>query len=573
MKKNNEEETILDRISRERKDGIAKGEIPDFFVTPGYQLFLDKYQYKGQTVKQTYQRISKTAAKHLPVKMQKEYEEKFFNLMWKGHLACSTPVLANMGTNRGCPVSCSGGYIADSIYDFYEAQKEAAMLSKNGFGTSGYLGDIRSRGTQISGGGKASGILPVLKDFVQMSRDVSQGGVRRGSWAGYIPIDHPDFYEVVNHLAANPDDLNIGWNVSDNFIARLDAGDEDAIARYQRAMKVKCVTGKGYFVFIDRANRQNPPMYKDHNLSVKGSNLCSEIFLHSDNDHSFTCVLSSMNAAKYDEWKDTDAVYIATIFLDCVAQEFIELGKNIKGLENTVRFTEKSRALGLGLLGFHTYLQQEMIPFEDLRAHMKNAEIFQHLDKESLRASQDLVKIHGFEPEWCKGYGVFNTHRIAVAPNTSSALLCGGVSQGIEPVVENVYNQTGAAGEMARINPTLLKLMKERGVYSKKTLTHIVEDLKGSVQEVDWLSDDEKAVFKTAFEINQKTIIHMASSRQRWIDQGQSLNLFFDADESEEYISEVHKLAFKDERLKALYYMRSKAGIQAAKSECVACEG
>lgn len=568
------EESILDRISRERKEGISKGDIPEWYVTPGYQLYLEKYQYKGQTVKQAYERISKAAAKHLPEDIRGNYETKFFDLMWQGWLAPSTPVMANMGIpERGCPVSCSGGYIGDSIYDFYESQKEAAMLTKNGFGTSGYLGDIRHRGSFISGGGKASGILPVLKDFVQLSRDVSQGNTRRGAWAGYIPIDHPDFFEIVSHLAAHPDDLNIGWNISDEFIERLDAGDQDAILRYQKALKTKCVTGKGYFFFVDRANRQNPPMYKKHGLSIKASNLCSEVMLHSDSEHSYTCVLSSMNAAKFEEWKNTDAVYTAIIFLDCVAQEFIELGKNIKGMENTVRFTEKGRALGLGVLGFHTLLQELNLPFEDLRSHMKNAEIFQLLEKESLRASQDLVKIHGYEPEWCEGFGVFNTHRLAVAPNTSSALLCGGVSQGIEPVVENVYNQTGPAGEMSRVNPTLLKVMKAKGVYSKKTLKEIVEKHNGSVQNVSWLTEDEKQVFKTAFEINQETIINMASSRQRWIDQGQSLNLFFGADESEEYISKIHKLAFKDERIKALYYMRSKAGIQAAKDECVACEG
>lgn len=563
------ETNIQQQLSEERKQAQADGTCPEWMTTGGYQMFKSKYEYGGQNVKETFERIAKSAAKHTPE--PKEWEEKFFNLMWKGWLACSTPVLANMGTNRGCPVSCSGGYVGDSIYRFYDGQTEAAMLTKNGFGTSNYLGDIRGRGEDIGSGGKAQGVVPVFKDFVQVARDVSQGGVRRGAWAGYIEVEHPDFFELSNHLIAEPDDLNVGWNVTDEYIKRLEAGDEDANNRFKRSLKGKVLTGKGYYFFVDKVNRANPPMYKEHGLSVKASNLCTEITLHSDNDHTFTCVLSSMNLAKYDEWKDTDSVFEATVFLDCVAQEFIEMGRNIRGLEKAVRSTEKGRPLGLGTLGFHTYLQDNMIPFESLEAQFTNAGIFKHMDEESLRATKWMAEVWG-EPEWCRGYGVHNTHRLAIAPNTSSALLCGGVSQGIEPVVQNVYNQPTAAGEIERVNPTLLKIMKERGVYNKATRRDIIDN-QGSVQHVDWLSDDEKMVFKTAFEIDQKIILRLASQRQRHIDQGQSLNLFFDANEDEEYIAEVHKEAFLDENIKALYYLRSKAGVQASKDECIACEG
>ena len=264
-----------------------------------------------------------------------------------------------IGNCKAVVHNCSGGFIRDSVFSFYDAQKEAAVLSKNGFGTSGYLGGIRSRGSKISGiKGSASGALPVFKDFVQMSRDISQGSQRRGAWAGYIEIDHGDFFEIVNYIMKNPDDANIGWNISDAFIARLEAGDKKAIERYQKAMKLKMITGKGYFQFIDKVNRQNPQMYKDLGLTVKASNLCNEIQLFSDDNHTFSCVLSSMNASKYDEWKDTNAVFTATCFLDCVNQDLIEIGKNIPGMEKVVRFAQKSRALGLGMLGFHTYLQE-----------------------------------------------------------------------------------------------------------------------------------------------------------------------------------------------------------------------
>lgn len=563
----------LEEISRERKEGIENGTIPPWYTTPGYQMFKSKYQYEGQTVKESFQRIANTAAHNLPRKYKDEYEQKFFDLLWKGWLSPSTPVMANMGTTRGCPVSCSGGYVEDSVHSFYTSRTETAMLTKHGFGTSSYLGDIRPRGSSISVGGTASGILPELKAFIQLSSDVSQGSTRRGAWAGYLSIEHDDFYEVANHLLNHPDDCNIGWNIHDTFIERLDNGDADALERYQYALKIKCVTGKGYFLFVDRVNRASPECYKKRKLDVKASNLCSEVMLHSDKNHTFTCVLSSMNAFYYDDWKDTDAVQTATIFLDCVAQEFINQGKDIQGLENAVRFTEKSRALGLGLLGFHSYLQKKRWAFESFDSFNFNTELFQHLKTESLEASRRLVEIHGYQPDWLIGTDRFNSHLLAVAPNASSALLAGGLSQGIEPIVDNVFNQTTPAGEIRRINPELLSIMKKRHVYNKATLTDIIDN-NGSVQHVDWLSEAEKHVFKTAFEIRQEAILEMASSRQKYIDQGQSLNLFFDADEDENHISAVHKQAFKDPYIKALYYMRSKAGVQASKdTECLACEG
>lgn len=563
------EKSIYDELGEERKQLQEDGKLPAWVTTVAWQMLKENYLTKDYPdLKSVYTRIASHAAKY--TSNQVLWENKFFDLLWNGYLAASTPVLSNMGTGIGCPVSCSGGFVADSVYAFYDAQKEAAVLSKNGFGTSGYLGGIRPRGSKIEGiKGAASGVLPVFKDFVQMSRDISQGSQRRGAWAGYIEIDHDDFYELVNYISKNPDDANIGWNVSNKFIERLDAGDKDAIERYQKALKLKMISGKGYFEFIDKVNDQNPKMYKDRNLTVKASNLCSEIQLFSDEDHTFSCVLSSMNASLYDEWKDTDAVFDATVFLDCVNSDLIEIGKKTQGMEKVVRFANKSRALGLGMLGFHTYLQEHMIPFESMDAYYKNIEIFQHLNNETLRASQWMAKEFG-EPIWCKGYGLRNTHRIAIAPNLSSALICGSVSQGIEPIYKNAYVQNTAAGKMDRVNPTLLKLMKEKDIYNDETVKNIINN-NGSVQHVDWLDDHEKSVFKTAFEIDQKQIIRLASARQRYIDQAQSINLFFSADEDESYISEVHKLAFKDPYIKSLYYIRSESGVNVSKDECIAC--
>lgn len=561
--------TVYKRLSKERKDDQANGISPDWLTTGGWQLFKSKYLYESVGMKGTYERIAKTAARHTDNPTL--WKDKFFEVLWKGYLAASTPVLSNTGTPKGLPVSCSGAYVGDSIDAFYSARRETAILTKNGFGTSGYLGDIRPRGSNISSGGKSSGVLPVVQMFVDDMRKVAQGTARRGAWAGYLPMDHGDYPEVVDYLENYPDDLNLGWVINDKFIERLNNGDVDAHSRLQRAMKVKMITGKGYFLLIDNVNRLNPQMYKDLGLEVKASNLCIEINLFSDIEHTFTCVLSSMNLSKYDEWKDTDAVFVSTVFLDCIAQEFIELARDIPGTEKAVRFTEKSRALGLGALGFHTYLQKNMIAFESFEAHMKNLEIFSHMQEESLRASQWMAKEWG-EPEWCKGYGVRNTHRLALAPNTSSALICEAVSQGIEPIVANTYNQPTSAGEITRANPVFLEFLKSKGMYTEEVLASIDEN-GGSVQHFEWMTQHEKDVFKTAYEIDQRAIIRLAAARQPKVCQGQSLNLFFAAEVEEELIMEIHQEAFTNPNIKGVYYTRTSAGVKASTGVCMACEG
>lgn len=561
--------TIYNKLSEERKQLQHEGEVPEWLTTGGWQLLKEKYLYETTSVKETFERIAKTAAKHTDD--PESWASRFFDVLWNGWLAASTPVLSNMGTIKGMPVSCSGQYVGDSIDGFYKAYHETAMLTKNGFGTSGYLGAIRPRGAPIRTGGKASGVLPIIKHFVQDMRDVAQGTSRRGAWAGYLPIDHGDFNEVVDYLEHHPDDLNLGWVITDEFMAKLNDGVEDALSRFKRAMKVKCVTGKGYFFFVDKVNLKRPQAYKDLGLKVEASNLCTEITLFSDLNHTYTCVLSSMNLSKYDEWKNTDAVFVSTVFLDCVAQEFLELARDVPGFKSAVNFTEKSRALGLGALGFHTYLQEKMVAIESFEAHMINLQIFNHLHEEATRATKWMAEAWG-EPEWCKGHGVRNTHLLAIAPNTSSALICGGVSQGIEPVVANLYNQPTSAGEIYRVNPTLLALAKQRVGWDDKIVQRLI-DSEGSVQNEDWLTDHEKLVFKTAYEIDQKALVRLAAARQKYICQAQSLNLFFDADEDEAYIAEVHKEAFLNPNIMSLYYMRTKAGVNASKETCLACEG
>lgn len=563
-------ENLYEKLSQERKELQDKGLVPKWMSTGGYQLYKQKYEYntEGRSVRGQFERIAKTAAKHVSHVYPKA-EEKFFELMWNQWLSLSTPVFANMGTNRGMPVSCSGTLLSDSIDGFYSNLREVALLTKHGFGTSSNLSNVRPRGSPISIGGKANGVVPVVKEHVQAMRNVAQGTARRGAWAAYLDIEHGDFFELSDNLMADQDDLNIGWIIKDSFLDKLNNKDADATARWKRALKVKMVFGKGYFCFVDKINAKRPQMYVDKEMYVNSSNLCSEITLFNDEDHTYTCVLSSMIVAKYDEWKDTDAVFWATVFLDCVAQEFIEKAKNLPGLEKAVRFTEKGRALGLGVAGLHTLFQSKMIPFESFEAHMLSQEVQKHIWNQSLEASKDMASKLG-EPEWCKGYGVRNTHRLAVAPTKSSALLFGGISEGINPDPAMTFNQLTSGGEMDRVNPILLQLMKDKGVYSKKHLQEIT-DKQGSVQHVSWLTDEEKKVFKTAFEIDQAAIIRMASSRGRYIDQWQSLNLFFGAEEEESYIAQIHKMAFEDPNILGLYYNYSQPGVTASKGECEAC--
>jgi ribonucleoside-diphosphate reductase alpha chain len=566
-------DNIYKALSKERKELQEQGLVPEWYTTAGYQMFKEKYEYEteGRSVHGQFERIAKSAAKHLEGTMLHTYAaNKFFEMLWKGWVSPSTPVLANMGTDRGMPVSCSGTAVDDSIDGFYKNLHEVAMLTKNGFGTASNFSNIRARGASISKGGKSNGVVPVIKEHVNTMRNVSQGNQRRGAWAVYLDIEHGDFEELCNYTNAEPDDLNIGWIVKDSFINKLNSADTEANKRYMKAMKLKMTTGKGYFCFVDKINANRPKSYVNNNLFVNASNLCSEIALFSDDLHTFTCVLSSMNASKYNEWKSTDAVYWATVFLDCIAAEFIEKAKNIPGLEKAVLFTQKGRALGLGLCGLHTLFMQENISFESFEAHMLSQDVSSFIQKESVRASKDMASILG-EPEWCKGLGVRNTHIQAIAPTKSTALLMGGVSEGINPDPAMSYTQTTAAGEVDRINPTLLTLMKSKGVYSKKSIQDIT-DKQGSVQHVEWLTTEEKEVFKTAFEINQKAVLRMASSRGKLIDQWQSLNLFFSADEDPQWITEVHKEAFNDPGILCLYYIYTQAGIQASKGECEACQ-
>lgn len=558
------------KIKKELKDLQAAGEAPEWLTWFSWAMLKESYLYKEKTPKEKYRLIAKSAAAYLPSD-NKKWEDKFFELMWKGWLSPSTPVMANMGTDRALAVSCSGTYVGDSMWDIAYSNYEIAMLSKYGFGTAAYF-DVRPGMSEIGSGGKSNSVCDWIEQAWNTQNKISQGSTRRGSTASYIDFWHAELLDVLPMLEKY-DRLHLGIICDDKVREALKKGDQDAWARYKTILTWRARKGKPYIIFIDNAKRQDPTCYHNHGWATKNSNLCSEVFLNSDSDHSFSCVLSSMNGTKFDEWKDTDAVFNAIVFLDCINEDLIQRGSKIPGLERVVRFAKKSRALGLGLLGFHSYLQQNMIPLEGLEARFANTKIFKHMKEEADRATKFLAGWLG-EPEICKGYGTRNTHTIAIAPNTSSAFMAGGVSQGIEPIVANVYTQKLAkVGAVDRINPALLQILRDRNAYTEETMDLITYN-KGSVQNLDILTDEEKDVFKTAYEVNQKVLIDLAEQRQQWICQGQSLNLFFDANEDEQYIHEVHKHAFEQERLKSLYYVRTMAGISANKDDaCLACEG
>lgn len=559
---------IYDKLSEERKKLQAEGLMPLHWSTGSWQLFKEKYLYQASNPKEQYQRIAATMAAHTP--NPPEWKDKFFDVLWRGWLSASTPILANAGTTRGLPVSCAGSYFPDSIDGIYQAKHETAILTKYGFGTAGYLGDIRPRGAEISAGGKSSGVLPIIEGVQKDMEYVVQGTARRGSWAGYLPVSHGDFIEICSYLEAHPDGNNIGWNWHDTDTQKMDEQDVEMHARFQKVLKTRMVAGKGYLFFPDKANRARPEWYVKNNLDIKAAQLCNEITLHSGPDYTYTCVLASMNLALWEEWKDTDAVFVSTVFLDCVAQEFIERAKNIRGLEKAVAFTKKSRALGLGVCGLSSLYQSKMLPFESFEAYMLNRKIFKTIRDEAERATK-----WGFEqwgaPEWCKGYERANSHVLAVAPTKSTSLIMGGVSEGINPDTAMVFTQRSAGGEVDRMNPYLLKLMKDKGVYNKANVEEVRDNM-GSVQKVSWLTDEEKLVFRTAFEIDQMSILRQAEARADYLDQWQSLNLFFSAGEDEEYIARVHEYAIRSEKILGLYYVYSKAGVQASKDECLACQ-
>ncbi len=569
-------------------------------VSKGYLLV-------GETPKDAYWRVSTAVAKRLD---KPELASKFFDYMWKGWLNLATPVFSNTGTERGLPISCFGIDVADSIHDIGTKNLELMLLAKHGGGVGIGVNQIRQAGSNISQNGTSDGTVPFCKIYDSSILATNQGSVRRGAASVNIDIEHDDFWTWLEIREPKGDinrqclNLHQCVVVSDGYMQRIEAGDKEARKRWSALLRKRKATGEPYVMYKGNINRANPDAYKQNGLKVYMTNICSEITLHTDENHSFVCCLSSVNLRRYDEWKNTDLVYTATWFLDGVLQEFIQKAKYMRGFENSVRSAEKGRALGLGVLGWHTYLQDRNIPFDSLSAQFETRKIFQQLRTETEKASRDLAVEYG-EPLWCVGTGMRNTHLRAIAPTVSNSKLAGNVSPGIEPWAANVFTEQTAKGTFIRKNTVLEHVLDSIGKNNKSTWDKILAD-GGSVQGLEFLDEywveegsKEKAiknkayeklnslekdkyiplkeVFRTFKEINQMELVKQAGIRQQYIDQGVSLNLAFPNQAQPKYINQVHLEAFK-QGIKTLYYMRTESVLrgdiaQHAMEDCIACDG
>lgn len=565
------------------------------------------YLLSGETSKDAYWRVSTTIAKRLG---KPEMASKFFDYMWKGWLNLATPVFSNTGTERGLPISCFGIDVGDSIQEIGGKNLEMMLLAKHGGGVGIGVNQIRPAGSKISQNGTSDGVVPFCKIYDSAVLATNQGSVRRGAASVNIDIEHGDFWEWLEIREPKGDvnrqclNLHQCVVVSDGFMDKLEQGDKEARRRWTAVLRKRKATGEPYIMYKGNVNDQSPEAYKKNGLKVYMTNICSEITLHTDENHSFVCCLSSLNLAKYDEWKDTDLIYTATWFLDGVLEEFIQRAKYMRGFENSIRSAEKGRALGLGVLGWHTYLQERNIPFDSLQAQFETRKIFSQLKIESERASRDMAREYG-EPLWCVGTGMRNTHLRAIAPTVSNSKLSGNVSPGIEPWAANVFTEQTAKGTFIRKNPVLERVLEKIGQNTKEVWDKILED-GGSVQDLEFMENwlarvNEKTnpisrnkwsklpeveqsayvplkdVFLTFKEINQLELVRQAGLRQQYIDQAVSLNLAFPSEAEPKFINQVHLEAYKA-GVKTLYYMRTESVLRGdiaarATKDCLACDG
>jgi len=531
------------------------------------QILNRGYLLKGETVKSAIERIANASARRL---YKPELAEAFIEMIERGWMSLSSPIWANMGTERGLPISCFNVYVPDNIEGITHKLGEVIMQTKIGGGTSGYFGELRGRGSAVTDNGKSSGATSFMKLFDTAMDTISQGGVRRGAFAAYLDIDHPDIKEFLEIKSiGNPiQNLFYGVCAPDYWMQEMIEGDMEKREIWAKVLESRQQKGLPYILFKDNINRFKPQVYKDKNRTIHSSNLCSEIALPSTEDESFICCLSSMNLELYDEWKDTEAVKLAIYFLDGVLQEFIAKTEGNHYLASANRFAKNHRALGLGAMGWHSYLQKNRIPFEGMRAKGLTHQIFEDISAKATKASKELATIYG-EPEMLKGYGLRNTTLMAIAPTTSSSAILGQTSPGIEPFSSNYYKAGLAKGNFMRKNKYLKQLLEEKGLDNEDTWRSIMLN-HGSVQHLETLTQEEKDIFKTFKEISQLEIIQQASVRQKFIDQAQSLNLNIPAGVA---VRDVNQLMIEAWKLgvKTLYYQRSQSVSKEFVSNIVNC--
>ena len=585
----------------EKELGWERGvDYPEWGHTDVYLNTISRgYCLPGETPKDAYWRVATTVANRLK---KPEMADKFMKYIWNGWLNLASPVLSNTGTERGLPISCFGIDVADSINDIGQKNLELMLLAKHGGGVGICHNQIRPAGADITDNGTSDGVVPFIKINDSTILATNQGAVRRGAASTNLSIEHEDFWEWleirepkgdINRQCLNTNQCVV---ISDKFMRNVLEGDTESRKRYAAVQRKRRQTGQPYIMYRGNVNKQNPEAYKRNGLKVFMTNICSEIVLHTDENHSFVCCLSSLNLSRYDEWKNTNLIYDATWFLDGVLEEFIQKAKYRKGFENSVRTAEKGRAVGLGVLGWHTYLQQRGIAFEGLEAQYETRNIFSQIKIESEKASRDLAEEYG-EPLWCRDTGFRNTHLRAVAPTVSNSKLAGGISAGIEPVPANIWTDQSAKGTFIRKNRQLEGYLDKIGHDNKKVWDKIMAD-GGSVQGLKFLDDwcflkgilmkckdvpqyqegvPFKDVFKTFKEINQLELVKQAGVRQQYVDQAVSLNLAFPKEATPKWINQVHLEAWK-QGIKTLYYMRTESVLrgdiaQKAMEDCISCDG
>ena len=552
---------------------------PEYFDEISLATISKGYLLPGETPKKAYRRVAQAAAQRLN---RPDLENKFFKIMWNGWLGLASPVLSNMGTDRGLPISCFGIDTPDSIRGIGLTNAELMRLTSVGGGVGISLSRIRPRGTEIRGNGKSEGVVPWAKIYDSSIIATNQGNVRRGAASVNLDINHKDIDEFLEIRRPKGDPNRQCLNlhqcvvVDDQFMRKLEARDPEALGRWAKILKARMETGEPYIMFKDNVNKNNPIAYLMNNLNVSMTNICTEITLHTDEEHSFICCLSSLNLAKYDEWKDTDTIQMSIYFLDGVMQEFIEKTNGKDSMLRTHNHAKKGRALGLGVMGWHTFLQQKGMPFNSIASTAYTHNIFSHIRNEAETASRQLAVEYG-EPTWCRGTGMRNTHLLAIAPTVSNSVITGGISAGIEPLPANIYTFNGAKGTFIRKNKVLEVLLESKGENKEQWWDQMLKD-NGSVQGLpdNVLTPEEKELFLTFPEINQLELVRQAAIRQRYIDQTQSLNLSFDPQDSPKWINQVHIEAWKL-GIKTLYYLRTdsviKGDLGSRQADCVSCEG
>ena len=543
-----------------------------YWLNEDSRKFLERgYLADGESAEDRITQIANAAQRYLGFD---GFAEKFINYMSRGFYSLSSPIWSNFGRTRGLPISCFGSYIPDTMTGILGKLSEVGIMTKCGGGTSGFFGDLRGRGSEISSGGSSTGSVHFMELYDKLMNVVSQGNVRRGSFAAYLPIDHPDIEEFlkIRGEGNSIQEMSIGVCVSDEWMKKMIDGDKVARKIWGLVIKKRFESGYPYIFFSDTANKSAPQVYKDKGLKIHNSNLCSEIFLSNSDDESFVCDLSSLNLETYDEWKDTDAVETLVYFLDAVMSEFIDKTEGLQFMEAPRKFAINQRAIGIGVLGWHSLLQSKLISFESMEAKMLNIEIFKRIRTLCDLASGNLAALLG-EPPLLKGYGRRNTTTMAIAPTTSSSFILGQVSPSIEPLNSNYFTKDLAKGKFTFKNPYLIKLLESKDINNAIIWKSILMK-GGSVQHLSELTDDEKDVFKTFGEISQKEIIIQAAQRQVWIDQGQSLNLMIPPNTKPKDVNELMIFAWEN-GIKSLYYQRSSNPAQElARSilDCKTCE-